>query len=126
MNGILVRIISIICNNKVDHASKGMESVLQQVNNGLIGEKCKTLAWFATLFHTLKYGRPMFDYGAHKDLFVFLNLQESPKMHWIYTSNWAMVEHMHGIVLEATKYVVGMTNYSSLTYDEINTIDNWS
>lgn len=35
-----------------------------------------------------------------------------------------MVQHMHGIVLGATKSVVGMTNYLSLTYDEINTIDN--
>ncbi len=33
---------------------------------------------------------------------------------------------MHGIVLEATKSIVGTTNYFSLTYDEISTIDNQS
>jgi hypothetical protein len=35
-----------------------------------------------------------------------------------------MVQHMHGIVLEVAKSVVGTFNYLSLTYDEINTIDN--
>jgi hypothetical protein len=34
-----------------------------------------------------------------------------------------MAQHMHGIVLEATKFVVGTTNYLSLTCDEVNTID---
>jgi len=35
-----------------------------------------------------------------------------------------MVQHMHGIVLEVTKTIVGTTNYLSLTYDEVSTINN--
>jgi hypothetical protein len=35
-----------------------------------------------------------------------------------------MAQHMHDIVLEATKFVVGIVNYLSLTCDEVNTIDN--
>jgi len=31
---------------------------------------------------------------------------------------------MHGIVLEATKSNVGIIYYLSLTWDEVNTIDN--
>jgi len=37
-----------------------------------------------------------------------------------------MAQQMHDIVLEATKSIVGTTNYFSLTYDEISTIDNQS
>jgi hypothetical protein len=68
----------------------------------------------------------MLEYGVHKDLFDFLNLGHNPKMHWIDTSNWATVQHMDGIILEAKKFVVGMTNYLSLTYDEMSPIDNQS
>jgi hypothetical protein len=35
-----------------------------------------------------------------------------------------MVQHMHDIVLEATKSTIGIVSYLSLTCDEINTIDN--
>jgi hypothetical protein len=38
--------------------------------------------------------------------------------------DWVMVQHMHGIVLEATKFVVGVAQFISLTCDEVNTIDN--
>jgi hypothetical protein len=37
-----------------------------------------------------------------------------------------MAQHMHGIILEATKFVVGITNYLSFTCDEVSTIDNQS
>ncbi len=66
----------------------------------------------------------MLEYGVHKDFYLFLNLEKNPKMHWTNTSNWAMVQHMHGIVLEATKSIVGTINYLSFTYDEVSTIDN--
>ncbi len=67
--------------NKATYAFKGKESILQQVTNGLVGEKCKILVQFATLFYTLKHGKPMLEYEIHKDLFEFLNLEENPKMH---------------------------------------------
>jgi hypothetical protein len=41
------------------------------MNNGLAGEKHKALVQFATLFFTLKHGRPMLEYEVHKDLFDF-------------------------------------------------------
>jgi hypothetical protein len=53
---------------------KRRKFVLQSVTNGLVNEKRKKLIQFATLFHTLKHGRPMHEYEAHKDLFDFLNL----------------------------------------------------
>jgi hypothetical protein len=80
----------------------------------LAGEKLKKLVQFTTLFHTLKHGRPMLEYEAHKELFDFLNLEENPKMQWTYSLGWAMVQHMHGIVLEATKSIVGATQFISL------------
>jgi hypothetical protein len=87
---------------------------LQQITIGLAGEKRKKLVYFITLFHTLKHGRPMFEYEVHKELFDFLNLEENPKMHWTYSLSWAMAQHMHGIVLEATKSIVGATHFISL------------
>jgi hypothetical protein len=37
-----------------------------------------------------------------------------------------MVQHMHDIALEATKFVVGVAQFISLTCDEVSTIDNYS
>ncbi len=65
--------------NEIVYASKGKEFILQQVTNGLAGDKHKTLVQFATLFHTLKHGRRMLEYEAHKDLFDHLNLERTPK-----------------------------------------------
>jgi hypothetical protein len=67
--------------NQVAYASKGRESILQQVFNGLVGEKRRKLVQFVTLFHIFKHGRPMLEYVAHKDLFDLMNLGENPKMH---------------------------------------------
>jgi hypothetical protein len=35
-----------------------------------------------------------------------------------------MVQHMHDIIFEATKFVGGATQYLSLIYDEVSIIDN--
>jgi len=46
----------------------------------------KVRSWFiqfATLFHTLKHGRPMVEYEAHKELFDFLSFEKNSKIHWI-------------------------------------------
>jgi hypothetical protein len=51
------------------------------MTNGLVGEKHKKLVQFVSMFHTLKYGMLMLEYEAQKDLFDFLNIEESPKMH---------------------------------------------
>jgi hypothetical protein len=80
--------------NGTTYACKGRESVLQQVANGVVGGKCRNVFQFATLFHTLKHGRPMLQYEAHKELFDFLNLEKNPKMHLI---GWAMAQHLHCI-----------------------------
>ncbi len=82
--------------NQVAYAYEGKDSILQEVFNGLVGEKHRKLVQFVTLFHTFKHGRPMFEYEVHKDLFEFLNFKENPKMHWIDISGWAMTQHMHG------------------------------
>ncbi len=92
--------------NEISYAWKGREFALQKVINGVVGEKCQKLIQFATLFHHLKHGRPMLEYETHKELFDFLNLEENPKMHWIDLIGWALTQHMHNIVLEATIYAI--------------------
>jgi hypothetical protein len=37
-----------------------------------------------------------------------------------------MAQHMHGIVLEATKSIVGASQFISFTCDEVNTINKQS
>ncbi len=64
------------------------------MTNGLVGEKHKKLVQFATLFHTLKHGMPMFEYEAHKDLFDFMNLENNHKMHWTNNFGWVMAQHI--------------------------------
>jgi hypothetical protein len=44
---------------------------------GMVGEKCRKLVQIAMLFYTLNHGKLMFEYGVHKELFYFLNLEES-------------------------------------------------
>jgi hypothetical protein len=44
-------------------------------------------------------------------------------MHWIDLVGWAMGQHMHDIILEATKFVVGVAQFISFTCDVVNTID---
>ncbi len=109
---------------EIVYASKGKEFILQQVTNGLAGEKHKKLVQFATLFHTLKHARPMLEYEVHKDLFDHLNLEKNSKMYQINKVDLVMAQHMHGVILEATKFVVGTVNYLQLTCDEVNTIGN--
>lgn len=67
--------------NEATYASMGKESVLQLIAKGVVGEKCKKLVQFATLFHTSQHGKPMLEYNVHKKLFDFLNLENNPKMH---------------------------------------------
>lgn len=100
--------------NETTYASKGREFILQQVINEFVGEKHNKLVQFITLFHTLKHGRRMFEYEIHKDLFEFLNLEEDPKMHWTKFSSYAMAQHIDGIILEATKFLIGIAQYLSL------------
>ncbi len=47
-------------------------------------------------------------------------------MHQVNNFGWAMAQHMHGIILEATKSIIGVAWYLSLTYDEVSSIDNQS
>jgi hypothetical protein len=54
----------------------------------------------------------------------FYEFEQDPKMHWTNMMAWAMVQHMHHIVLEATKATIGVTWYMWFTYDEVITIDN--
>ncbi len=68
----------------------------------------------------------MLEYEAQKDLFDFSNLEKSPKMHWTNNFGRVMAQHMHGIILEATQFAIGATQYLSLICDEVSTIDNQS
>jgi hypothetical protein len=56
--------------NEVAYASMGKELVLQLIANGVVGEKCKNLVQFATLFHTLQHGKPMLEYNVHKSSLI--------------------------------------------------------
>jgi hypothetical protein len=66
----------------------------------------------------------MLEYKAHKGLFGFMIFEQIPKMHWANMMAWAMVQHMHDIVLEATKVIIGVVWYMWFTYDDVSTIDN--
>jgi len=111
--------------NQTAYAFKGRKFVLQ-MTNGLVGERHKKLVQFATMFHTLKHGLLMLEYEVQKDLFVFFIFEESPKMHWTNNYGRVIAQHMHGIILEATQFAIGATQYSSLICDEVSTIDNQS
>jgi hypothetical protein len=66
----------------------------------------------------------MHEYKAHKGLFDFMNFEQDPEMHWTNMMAWAMVQHMHHIISEATKATIGVAWYMWFTYDEVITIDN--
>jgi len=112
--------------NQIAYASKRKKSILYQVTNGLVHEKRKKLVEFATLFHTLKHGRPTYEYEVHKDLFDFLNFENSPKIirHTILLGLWlnismALFWRQQNLLLKKPKYL-------SLTCNEISTIDSQS
>jgi hypothetical protein len=67
---------------------------------------------------------PMLEYEAHKELFDILNFEENLKMHWTDLVSWAMVHHMHNMVLEVTISTIIASYYISLTCDKVKTIDN--
>jgi hypothetical protein len=60
---------------------------LQQITNGLVGEKHRKFFYFTSLFHTLKDGKSMLECEVHKDLFDFWNLEENTNIHWSNASN---------------------------------------
>jgi len=66
----------------------------------------------------------MFEYEAHKGLLEFLNFEENPKIHWTNLVGWAMIKHIHNIILELVIYTITTTQYISLTCDEVSIIDN--
>jgi hypothetical protein len=67
---------------------------------------------------------PYLNMKTHMELFDFLNLEENPKMHWIDSASWAMVQHMHNMILEANISIIIVVWYISLTCGEVNTIEN--
>jgi hypothetical protein len=75
--------------NEVVYASRRGwgEFVLQQITNGLVGEKRRKLFYFTTLFCTLKDGKSMLECEFHKDLLDIWNLEENTNMHWSNTSS---------------------------------------
>jgi hypothetical protein len=58
-----------------------------------------------SIFHLLQQGKPMKFFEACKNLFQFLKIENCPHKHWSNTTDWTMVEAMHGIVLQAIKVV---------------------
>jgi hypothetical protein len=80
--------------NETTYACKGRELMFQQVVNGVVGDKHRNFFQFAIL----KHDRPMLEYGAYKEPFDFLNLEENPKIQWIDSIGWAMAQHMHNMV----------------------------
>ncbi len=89
-------------------------------------KKCIKLIQFATLFHTLKHGKPILDYESHKT--------KNYQNFWILRKTWRYIGKTwwgeiwpniaHNVVLEPTKFVFTTTQYRSLTYVEVTIIDN--
>ena len=47
-----------------------------------------------------------------------------PRKHWSETNGLKMSEHLHGYVLDALKIVVHATKYTSITANEVTSLDN--
>jgi hypothetical protein len=61
---------------------------------------------FIAIFHLLKNGRPMTNFGNLKDLFEFLKFANALKKHWIYSNGWGMAKAMHNMVFIKMKMVL--------------------
>jgi hypothetical protein len=80
----------------------------------MVTKKCMKLIQFATLFHTLKHGKPILDYESPKKTFQFLNLEENLKIHWKNMVRWIYGPTLHIMfVLEATKFIFTIIQYMS-------------
>ncbi len=76
----------------------------------MVGEKHRNLVNIATLFLCIK--------AWQANAWVW----HSQECLCINVYGWAMVQHMHVIILEATKFVIGITYYLSFTCNEVNII----
>jgi hypothetical protein len=68
----------------------------------------------------------MLEYEFLRSLFEFLVIPRNCKKHWIDNSGWQMAKFMNQDVLRTTIKVVVTTQYVTLNYDEVFTLDNQS
>jgi hypothetical protein len=104
----------------------GLTTMLQQVNKNNHLESKRKKVQFATLFQILKDGHPMVKYEKKKVLYSFIGVPKNPKMYWLDSSSWIMVEFMYAQVTNAIMVVVSIANHVALTCDEVSTMDNKS
>lgn len=62
-------------------ASRKSDTVLQMVQNTIVGEGRRKFVQLATLFHVLSRGRPMTEYKALRELLKCLRTKHLPAKH---------------------------------------------
>jgi hypothetical protein len=104
-------------------ASRKPQSVLELVNNTMVGENRQKLVQFSTLFHVLKRGRPMVEFEQLRELLQHLQTWHMPHKHWSDVNGWEMAHHLHLQVLRALKEHVQQAQFVAISCDELR---QWS
>jgi hypothetical protein len=81
---------------------------------------------FVTLFHPLKLGRPITNFESMHGFLQILKVENTHDKHWMDPNSWGMAECMNNVVLVATKIAIQTTNYNSVCFDEVTSINNQS
>jgi hypothetical protein len=87
---------------------------------------CPQRVQLASLFQTLRDGRPMIEYESRFKIYDFLTVPDLPRVHWSEGAGWLMAEHMYDIVKKKHRRMLAAASYMSLTTDETMAVDNCS
>ena len=112
--------------NERIYFSRGGDTVLQQVAQGVVQERKRKEVQFRLLFHVFSLGRPMTDFAASKVLFQQLNVPNFPLKHWNEASRWNMASSMATVISERTKTLIKEARFLAISADEVTTVDNQS
>jgi hypothetical protein len=104
--------------------SRKVDTVLQMVQNTIVGESRRKFVQLATLFHVLSRGRPMTKYEVLQDLLKCLKTKHLPTKHWSDNSDWELAEHMHLVVLEMLKATIRSAHFIVISCDEVTLCDS--
>ncbi len=68
----------------------------------------------------------MVEYEIRKALYAFIGVLKNPKMHWLDTLGWIMVELMYAQVINTIRTIVSIVNYVPFSCNEVSMVDNGS
>jgi hypothetical protein len=105
-------------------AGRKSDTVLQMVQNTIVGEGRRKFVQLAMLFHVLSRGRPMTEYEALYELLKYLRTKHLPPKHWSNNSGWELADHMHMVVLEKLKETIRSARFLAISCDEVTSCDS--